>query len=721
MLFNTRLEPRIELCHARKLLVEYRKLVKTEQAIIYIQTCIKNNFIPTFIRNQCKKGTKYIHSKLLSEELRTKKTIINYINNNIATTESHLLNIISFTKFKAIKAYINSNIRELRVEISKKHEKKFQNFQPKNCNTQAQIEIRNLTEVPIPSAVKSALKYGLNKTIMFNTNSITNIAKFQPFTSTVLGLINGKSPHFRLKVKNKLEKALIDLNEIKNPKNIDVHILQNFLAKNPDCAFYRADKTKNLIFAKRSLYVAQTENKLKSGIFEKAKNSALKSERNQIKSTVNKYLEPIYKKFEKFDDDSMIPQIIKKYHKNDLKSGQSGRTRKMVSTFKTHKDGITFDGSNTFDIRQITSNFDSYSQRVEQFVLEILKNLTTNLKYNLRSTCDLKYHISKVKVDSNHELISLDVKKLFDNVDKNFVINLICQKVFDQKTIKLDIGLDKAGLRDILDLLVNKCCNFEFNKQIFSQRKGMPMGSSLSCLFSDLYMDFIESELLETLPFQIQCYLRFVDDILICVKKEHIPELYQIFENNRFGLKFTLERSTNGSLPQKSIRYLDKELWISNNSIQSRWAMKDTQSLTLMRYDSHNPYRYIRSVATGKLFTIISSNTTNDYLDQDLAILKKILNINGWPIPKIDQLFNSQIENIKKDLLNRYDKISQGIPIKKKCFLKSEDPEITTYNLKIDFTSPRVENIMRNLVAFLSKFVPKLKLKGDRSNDFLQK
>ena len=104
----------------------------------------------------------------------------------------------------------------------------------------------------------------------------------------------------------------------------------------------------------------------------------------------------------------------------------------MISTFKTHKDEIMFDGSKTFNIRQITSNFDSYSQRLEQFVLYILKKLTTYLKYNLRSTCDLKYHITNIPVDENYELVSLDVQKLFDNVDKNFVIDLICKKVFDQ-------------------------------------------------------------------------------------------------------------------------------------------------------------------------------------------------------------------------------------------------------------------------------------------------
>ena len=133
-----------------------------------------------------------------------------------------------------------------------------------------------------------------------------------------------------------------------------------------------------------------------------------------------------------------------------------------------------------------------------------------------------------------------------------------------------------------------------------------------------------------------------------------------------------------------------------------KWYRKSTQSRCTMRYDSVNPFRYIRSYITGRLHTILTSNTEETYLQNDLSEFKQILRQNGYPTRMVDTIFEKEIPRISENIRDRYQKIDQKIYIKKPSFLKNKEETIF---LVVDFCSKNVENICVNLIRFLKKFI----------------
>ena len=114
----------------------------------------------------------------------------------------------------------------------------------------------------------------------------------------------------------------------------------------------------------------------------------------------------------------------------------------------------------------------------------------------------------KRKVSENHQLIKnsitnnqikgyflkADIKKYFDNVDHEVLINILRRKIKDNKVLWL--------IKQILD-------NFETK----IKGKGMPLGNLTSQFFANVYLNNLDYFVKHTL--RVKNYIRYVDDFLI--------------------------------------------------------------------------------------------------------------------------------------------------------------------------------------------------------------
>ena len=78
------------------------------------------------------------------------------------------------------------------------------------------------------------------------------------------------------------------------------------------------------------------------------------------------------------------------------------------------------------------------------------------------------------------------------------------------------------------------------------------MGSPISPLFADIVMDDLEKTCLQTLKNNYNCvplfYYRYVDDTVMCIKREHIDLVVSIFNSYHKCLHFTYEMEKNNSI-----------------------------------------------------------------------------------------------------------------------------------------------------------------------------
>ncbi|MFH1308655.1 MAG: reverse transcriptase domain-containing protein [Patescibacteria group bacterium] len=148
--------------------------------------------------------------------------------------------------------------------------------------------------------------------------------------------------------------------------------------------------------------------------------------------------------------------------------------------------------------------FDSYSCR---------KNKGTHKAVNrLKSFCLKKSKNNKI----NFYYLKCDIKKFFDNLDHNILINILKRKIED---------------KDILNLI---------EEIINSFYKGIPLGNLTSQWFANIYLNELDRFIKHKL--KIKYYLRYTDDFVILNKsKKDLEKLISVIEKFlRTNLKLSL-------------------------------------------------------------------------------------------------------------------------------------------------------------------------------------
>ena len=133
--------------------------------------------------------------------------------------------------------------------------------------------------------------------------------------------------------------------------------------------------------------------------------------------------------------------------------------------------------------------------------------------------------------------------------------------------------------------------NNKYYRQIF----GTPMGSPISPFFADIVMDDLEKICLERLKSNHNgtplFYYRYVDDIIICVKKEHIDHVINTINSYHNSLHFTHELKNNNS-----INFSDLNIIKKNKSIITNCFQKLTSSGRVINFFSNHPIQQKKNI-----------------------------------------------------------------------------------------------------------------------------
>ncbi|XP_075157770.1 uncharacterized protein LOC142231037 [Haematobia irritans] len=142
---------------------------------------------------------------------------------------------------------------------------------------------------------------------------------------------------------------------------------------------------------------------------------------------------------------------------------------------KIHKEGVP--------VRPICSSINSPSYELSKYIVNILKNLTKDSKYNVKDAIEFKNKTSNIKIEDNETMISFDVVSLFPSIPVNLAIKIIKEKwdeIKDYTKIPMDIFIE------MLTFCIKDSRYFVYDDKVYEQRKGMPMGSPASPIIADI-------------------------------------------------------------------------------------------------------------------------------------------------------------------------------------------------------------------------------------------
>ena len=127
-----------------------------------------------------------------------------------------------------------------------------------------------------------------------------------------------------------------------------------------------------------------------------------------------------------------------------------------------------------------------------------------------------------------------------------------------EKLLKEDTGLQNGttmSIKHIMDLLefCLRSTYFTYQGKYYEQVEGAAMGSPISLIVANLYMENFEVRALSTSPNPPLMWKRFVDDTFLVMKKAHKEEFLTHLNSVDKNIQFTTEEPR----PDGSIPFLD--------------------------------------------------------------------------------------------------------------------------------------------------------------------
>ena len=180
---------------------------------------------------------------------------------------------------------------------------------------------------------------------------------------------------------------------------------------------------------------------------------------------------------------------------------------------------------------------------------KILKPLVGKSPYHINSTQDLVEQVRHITLVPGECLSSYYVSALFTSVPIDPALKIIKDLLVKDPTLK---DRTVIGIDDII-LLLEFCLKntyFSFKGQFFEQVEGAAMGSPVSPIVTNLYMEYLEQKALSTAHHPPRFWHRYVDDTFVIHKEVNKQGFLQHINSVDPVIKFTVEdNKEDGSIP----------------------------------------------------------------------------------------------------------------------------------------------------------------------------
>ena len=183
-----------------------------------------------------------------------------------------------------------------------------------------------------------------------------------------------------------------------------------------------------------------------------------------------------------------------------------------------------------------------------------------------------------------------------------------------------------------------------FDKQLYVQRDGAPMGGCISPTLANIFLSYHEEKWLDNCPLEFKpiMYRRYVDDTFLLFRdSSHILPFRNFLNNQHSRIEFTSETEMKNSLS-----FLDVQINKNNHKFSTDLYRKPTFTGLGLKYNSSITQIYkinLIKCLIDRAYKICSSYNS---LSNELENIKKYFCQNGYPLNLVENSIRCKLNSI---------------------------------------------------------------------------
>ena len=285
-------------------------------------------------------------------------------------------------------------------------------------------------------------------------------------------------------------------------------------------------------------------------------------------------------------------------------------------------------------MRPIVSSIGSVTYKVAKYQAQILGPLVGKTEHHVHNSKDFVNKITSLTVAEDESVESLDVVGLFTCIPPNDALVVVKSKLEEDDDLSSRTPLSVDQLCDLLSLCLSTTY-FSFNSEFYLQLHGCAMGSPVSPIVVNLYMEAFEQRALnEITGIAPRVWLRYVDDVWNLNKVVNHDRFFEKVNQVDDNLKFTREKAN----ANKELPYLDSLSKAEDDgSFSSRVYRKPTHTDQYLQFGSHHPLVHNLGVIRNLNYradTVITSVEEQRLEKQHVVAALKKCGYPGWAFHK---------------------------------------------------------------------------------------
>ncbi|KAK7893340.1 hypothetical protein WMY93_022492 [Mugilogobius chulae] len=474
---------------------------------------------------------------MLNERIRENNVSIKKFKNRAEFLEDKLSNIIPEEIGNRVKNFIQTaqlaqhskskerQIKKFNILLSRKRrdqerkEEKLGNSQ-KGAESIKNNWVRNLSDRMLTQAEKDVLSKGLNFAVTSNHIPTVDFITATEAAIKKNNMTGSEAADLRLRVTATLNSAKPPPSNITPEERKALTALQ----KDHSINILPADKGRCTVILNTTDYEAKINNLLEdTSTYQKLK-----------RDPTSGYKKKVIDCLQKLEKEELIdrPMYYRLYPGDAIPC--------IYGLPKVHKQEVP--------LRPIVCSTDSITYNVAKYLKTILAPLVGNTEHHVENTQDFVEKVKHLLVDADDTIVSYDVVSLFTCIPTEEALAAVRQRLQEDNTLQERTKLTPSHICNLLDICLNTTY-FKFRGNFYRQIHGCAMGSPVSPIVANLYMEEVEKKALTTFPGKPPSHwFRYVDDTFVKIKKQDLEAFTSHINAVDSNIKFTREDSKDNQL-----------------------------------------------------------------------------------------------------------------------------------------------------------------------------